>query len=276
MLLLICLAIAAISASATANSSAGQKYSVTASAPCIPNSGFSNRMNVSSAASMTRDQCIDVPGGSNRYWNRSNQPCPPIKSRTSTSRMASSVDMASKMLPLIAGNASVTDAAKNSNEIKIFGYAPPCSFRGAWPEVKLRSDMVSESLVIAVAPGSDLVTTLAPSDERHLARHNRHEQRVGGERQARHVAHRIADGLGVHARLRHLAAVRLQHAVDHAVGHRRCGVADIDLPDRDVVAAAVEVGGLGQAGDGVFGGSIGRGERPRRMRGDRAVVDDAT
>jgi hypothetical protein len=63
--------------------------------------------------------------------------------------MASSVDRASKTPPLIAGNASLTDAAINSNDITIAGYAPPCFLRGAWPEVELRSDMVFVSLVLA-------------------------------------------------------------------------------------------------------------------------------
>ena len=38
---------------------------------------------------------------------------------------------------------------------------------------------------------------------------------------------------------------------------------------------AVERGRLGEAGDGVLGGGIGRRVRPRRGRRDRAVVDDA-
>jgi hypothetical protein len=41
----------------------------------------------------------------------------------------------------------VTDAAKNSSDINIIGYAPPCSSCDAQPEVKLRSDIVSASLV---------------------------------------------------------------------------------------------------------------------------------
>ncbi len=41
-----------------------------------------------SGASTTRDQCMARPGGSSRCWIRSNQPCPAIRSRTSTSRMA--------------------------------------------------------------------------------------------------------------------------------------------------------------------------------------------
>jgi len=72
-------------------------------------------------------------------------------------------------------------------------------------------------------------------------------QHVGVERQRRHVGDRVADRLRVHARFRYLAPVGLQHAVDHAVGHRRRRVADIDLADRDVIGAAVEVGGLSSA-----------------------------
>jgi hypothetical protein len=93
------------------------------------------------------------------------------------------------------------------------------------------------------------------ADERHLAGHDRHEQHVGVERQAGHVGHGIADRLRVHARFVLHRAVGLHHAgaSDHAVCHRGRGVADVDLTDRDVVHAAVEIGGLGQAGDRVLG-----------------------
>ena len=75
----------------------------------------------------------------------------------------------------------------------------------------------------------------------------------------------------------HLAAVGLQHAfaLHHAVGQRGRGIADVDLAAADVVAAAVERGLFGEPGDGVFGRGIGGGARPRRVRRDRAVVDDA-
>ena len=52
------------------------------------------------------------------------------------------------------------------------------------------------------------------------------------------------------------------------------GVADVDLAAGDVVFAAVERRRLGQAGDRVLGGRVGRRVRPRRVRRDRAVVDD--
>ena len=46
-------------------------------------------------------------------------------------------------------------------------------------------------------------------------------------------------------------------AADHALGHRRFRIADVDLADRDVIGAAVEIGGLGKAGDGVLGRGVG-------------------
>jgi len=63
--------------------------------------------------------------------------------------MASSVDRASKMPLSIAGEASVSVAARNTRDIKMFGYAPLCSFRAAWPDVRVRSDMAFVSLVWA-------------------------------------------------------------------------------------------------------------------------------
>ena len=85
----------------------------------------------------------------------------------------------------------------------------------------------------------------------------------------------LATALDVHARLDHGRAVGLQHALGHALGHRRHGIADVDLAAGDVVGAAVERGRLGEAGDGVLGRGVGDRERPRRMGRDRAVVDDA-
>ena len=72
-----------------------------------------------------------------------------------------------------------------------------------------------------------------------------------------------------------IVAVRLRHALRHPLGHLGERVADVDLAAGDVVLAAVERGRLGEAGDRVLGGGVGRGVRPRRVRGDRAVVDDA-
>ena len=92
-----------------------------------------------------------------------------------------------------------------------------------------------------------------------------------------HVGDRVADRLRVHARFVFHRAVGLHHAGagDHAIRHRRRSVADVDLADRDIVLAAVEVGGLGETGDRMLGRGIGRGVRARRVRRDRAVVDDA-
>ena len=124
-----------------------------------------------------------------------------------------------------------------------------------------------------VTPGA--AARLPPPDERHLCRHHGHEQDVGFERQARHVDDGVRDVLHVHQRFDRDLAVRLQHALRHPLGHFGERVADVDLAAGDVVLAAVERGGLGEAGDRVFGGGLGRGIRPRRVRRDRAVVDDA-
>ena len=69
-----------------------------------------------------------------------------------------------------------------------------------------------------------------------------------------------ADVFGRHARLDHLTAVGLQHAfaLDHALGQGRCRVADVDLAAADFVRAAIERGLLGESGNGVLRGSVGR------------------
>ena len=70
-------------------------------------------------------------------------------------------------------------------------------------------------------------------------------------------------------------AVRLQLTRARDAGHIGQGIADVDLAAGDVVLAAVQRRGLGQAADGVLGGGIGRRVWARDVGRDRAVVDDA-
>src|SRR5205807_504020 len=80
--------------------------------------------------------------------------------------------------------------------------------------------------------------------------------------------------LHVHCRLDHGRAVGLRNALGHPLGHRGGGVADIDLAARDVVLSAVERRRLGEAGDRVLGRGVRSRIGPRRVRRQRAVVDD--
>ena len=61
----------------------------------------------------------------------------------------------------------------------------------------------------------------------------------------------------------------------HALGERGGGIADVDLAAGDVVAAAIERRRFGEAGHRMLGRGVGDRARARRVRGDRAVVDDA-
>ena len=71
----------------------GHSVTTRRSAPLAGSTICAARMSIASGRSMRRDQCITTPsGGLSRYWVRSNQPWPARKSRTSTSRIASSVD----------------------------------------------------------------------------------------------------------------------------------------------------------------------------------------
>ena len=70
-------------------------------------------------------------------------------------------------------------------------------------------------------------------------------------------------------------AIGLQHAFVHACGHLGGGVADIDLAAGDIEVRPSREIGFRQSGDGVLGGGVGRVIRPRRVGGDRAVIDDA-
>ncbi len=80
--------------------------------------------------------------------------------------------------------------------------------------------------------------------------------------------------LHIHGRLFDDRAIGLRHAALHALGHLGQCVADVDLAAGDVVFAAVERGRFREAGDRVLGRGVGGRIGPRRMRGDRAVVDD--
>ena len=138
-----------------------------------------------------------------------------------------------------------------------------------------RQDAVEHAASWRASPQADVIECYPrPTNGIRLAITVMNSTLVSSE-QARHVDHRLADIVGVHARLRPLAAVGLQHAGDHALGQRRAGIADVDLAAGDVVAPAIERGLLGQAGDAVLGHRIGDRVRARRMGGDRAVVDDA-
>ena len=54
----------------------------------------------------------------------------------------------------------------------------------------------------------------------------------------------------------------------HALGQRRCRVANVDLATGDIEWPAVECRLLGQPGHGVLGGGVGDRQRSRGMRGD--------
>src|SRR4029079_18818217 len=81
--------------------------------------------------------------------------------------------------------------------------------------------------------------------------------------------------LYIEHRLGRNRAVGLHHAGLHAAAHGGVGVADVELAAGDVVLAPVERGTLCQGGDGVVGRGIGHRVGPWRVRGDRAIVDDA-
>src|SRR5688572_4236020 len=118
---------------------------------------------------------------------------------------------------------------------------------------------------------TDLATTL----ERHFCCFDCQEEHVGLDRKVRHVEHCLPHMRHVHERLGLDRAVGLRHAIGHARRHLSERVADVHLADRDVVLAAVECAGLGEAGDAVLGRRVSHRARPRRVRRDRAVIDDA-
>ena len=85
-------AMPASSAIAASKVSSGTTVAATVSAAPAPISGASGRMIAASGRSTSRLQWMSAPaGGSSRYCLRSNQPCPPIQSRTCNSRSASSL-----------------------------------------------------------------------------------------------------------------------------------------------------------------------------------------
>ena len=115
-------------------------------------------------------------------------------------------------------------------------------------------------------PDSGLRTSdsLASANQGHLRRHHGHELHVRFERQAGHVDAPPARRARRPSSARPSSCRWPADALGHPGGHLGRGVADVDLTAGDVVGAAVERGGLGQAGDRVLGRGVGRGVRPRR------------
>ena len=98
--------------SAAAKSMVGQSTSATVSpVAMLPVTAEAASMMAAIGASTSRDQCMTKPpGGPMRYWVRSNQPWPPIRSRTSTRR-----SMLSLSAPLESvGNPAAACSAKES------------------------------------------------------------------------------------------------------------------------------------------------------------------
>jgi len=101
-----------------------------------------------------------------------------------------------------------------------------------------------------------------------------------GHWDGRRIRVEVLNGAGVD-RLAVRATERLREldfdvvfARHHALGQGRGSIADIDLSAADVVLPAVERGLFGETGHRVFGRGIGDRVGARRMRGDRAVVDN--
>ena len=101
------------------------------------------------------------------------------------------------------------------------------------------------------------------------------EHHVRFQRQIGHVQHRLADDVHIHQGFNRHLTIGLHNAGRHALGHLGCGIANVDLPDSDVVFATVERRCLGQARDGVFGRRVGNRIGARRGGRNRTVVNDA-
>ena len=86
--------------------------------------------------------------------------------------------------------------------------------------------------------GSRPTARSAAADEGHAVGHDRHLQDVGVGRQFGHVAHRRGHVGDVHERLGTHRAVGLRHAGLHPGGHRRAGIADVNLTDADALGTA--------------------------------------
>lgn len=150
---------------------------------------------------------------------------------------------------------------------------------------------------------------LTTTDKRHISRHNRHRLHIRVQGQLGHHSHRLCDIIHIHHRLLPQAPIRLLHRRAQprsllslarvggrckAAKYRGLRVSNVDLADGDVVFAAVEAGGFGDARDGVLCRCVymeelalsfiekNQGRKPTRNRvGSRsmgrngAVVDDS-
>ena len=116
---------------------------------------------------------------------------------------------------------------------------------------------------------------LAAADEGHLGRHDRHELHVGVERQVR-PCRRSARPTSSTSMRGSTMTVPLGWTMPLAM---RSVISVAALPmsiwpqAMSYLRPSSEVD-LGEAGDGVLGRGVGDRARPRRMRGNRAVIDD--
>mmetsp|Transcript_17006 Transcript_17006/g.39549 ORF Transcript_17006/g.39549 Transcript_17006/m.39549 type:complete len:237 (-) Transcript_17006:14-724(-) len=118
-----------------------------------------------------------------------------------------------------------------------------------------------------------------PSDERHLARHDRHAKHVRARRQRRHRPDGPRRVVHAERRLGPHRPVRLGHSRSHAVPapsdrarHVGRDVAEVDLADGHVHRPAVEGQALREAEDSVLRRRVRRAARPGGVGADRAVV----
>ncbi len=80
----------------------------------------------------------------------------------------------------------------------------------------------------------------------------------------------------IYPRLHLELAVGLRHALAHLCRHVGGGVADVDLATGDIILASIQGNRLGKTGNRVLGGCIRSGIGPWTVRGNRAVIDNAS
>lgn len=86
---------------------------------------------------------------------------------------------------------------------------------------------------------------------------------------------RICDMLDLERGFGSHGPVRLERTIRVRARHRRVRIADVNLGDCDAAGAALEGNLLRESAHGVFGHGVRERVWTRRVRSDRAVVDDA-
>ena len=86
---------------------------------------------------------------------------------------------------------------------------------------------------------------LPTANQWHGAGHGCHEEDIAFTRKLRHIKHRLAQMIHIHAGLHFRRAIGLRDPLDHFLGHFGGGIANVNLSTNDVEGPSIQGDRLG-------------------------------